>query len=195
MTPDIRAMVVTTLTNPAQAAREVLALNLPMNVGWMALVAVSAINAAIYGITDFFIPEPPDGMVLFRLSPVVYFLLLVPALSIAVFALFWVGRALGGTGDVQQMLALTAWLQFVRAVAQVLALVLQAIFPVMAVLFALGIMIWGTWIAANFVNEGHQLGSPLKAFGVIIGAGIGVILTLSVLITLFIGPTMGGANV
>ena len=78
---------------------------------------------------------------------------------------------------------------------QAAAFVLQLILPVASVLLAMVALFWGLWITANFVDQGHRLGSPLKAFGVMIAAGLGVILALSLFVTLFVGPFTGASNV
>ena len=195
MIPDLRALVVATITTPAEAARQVLALRLPGNAAWVALLAVAAINALVYGLSDVLMPVPEDAVVIFELPPLGYFGLLVPALVMSVYAFLVAGRWLGGQGDLQDMLALVTWLQFVRAIVQAVAFVLQVIFPLASLLLALVALIWGLWITANFIDQGHRLGSPFKAFGVMILAGLGVVLALSLLVTLIVGPFMGVNNV
>ncbi|NRB35163.1 MAG: YIP1 family protein [Rhodobacteraceae bacterium] len=191
MMPNIKDLVILTITDPARAARDILSMNIPSEAGWTALLAVSAFNAFIFGLGDLLTPEPPDGMVLFTLTPMAFFGLLVPALAMLVYAMYWAGRGLGGTGSLPEILTLMTWLQFVNALVRIAAVVMQLIIPVFAALLVFVAMVWGLWITANFVDQGHRLNSPLKAFGVMLAAGLGIVLALSFLITLFVGPSVG----
>ena len=198
MIPGLRELVVVTVTDPAEAARRIVAMRLSGASGWMALVLVAALNALVFGASDLVTPAPDgieDAAPLGRFSPLGFFGLLVAMLGIAVFAFLAVGRMMGGSGTIEDMLALLSWLQFMRALVQIGALFLVLVSPLLSLLLVIVAMVWGIWITAHFIDQGHRLGSLPRAFGVMLGAGLGIVAALALVLALVVNSPVGIINV
>ena len=136
--PDWRNLVVTTVTDPALAARRLFALDLSRDVLWLALgVAVLLNTLLVFGPAVLF--ATPVVLPTFLASPLGYILLIGVGLVAMIFAVFWIGRAMGGTGRVEDVAVVLIWLQFMRVLLQAAVLALQVLFPFLAMLLALAL--------------------------------------------------------
>jgi hypothetical protein len=117
-------------------------------------------------------------------SPLFAFVFLAGALVITVHVLYWIGAAIGGDGELDDMLSVLVWLQTMRVFAQVILLVLMLALPTLAGLFGLAVAVLSIWILVHFVNEATGLGSIFKTVGVLLSAMVGIILGLSFILTI-----------
>lgn len=187
-------LVQTTLRDPKEAAARIMALNLGRDVLWPALALVALVNTAI---VLLLIAVSPPEMVLpgYFASPLALFVLLTGLLVIYVHALYWAGRAIGGAGALEELLALMVWLQALRAAAQLLVMVLGTLIPSLGALMSLVIAVWGFWILLNFIAAALRLPSLLHALGSLVLGGIGVVIGVGVLLFLFGILAQGVLNV
>lgn len=191
------------LRNPATAARFVIAAGFRRDVLWSFLLLVSIANAtlvwlsnALTGPTPEQIAQMPIQIPAIVFSPLFAFLFLAGALVITVHVLYWLGAAIGGTGSLDDMLAVLVWLQSLRVLAQIILLVLMLAVPSLAGIFGLAVAIISLWILVHFVNEATGLGSLFKTVGVLLSAMVGIILGLSFILTITGLATLGiDANV
>ena len=165
-----------------QASREVL---------WTALFLVAVLNTLIYTLTNVVVPSQSPMPVAFE-SPLVFLIIVAGGLVLTVHALYWTGRALGGTGELGDVLILMIWLQALRVGLQALTLVLLLIAPVLAALLVVAAAFIGIWILVHFINAAHHLGSFPRAAGVLIAAILALALGLSFILSL-IGATFLGS--
>jgi hypothetical protein len=191
MIPNFKELVIETITSPSGAAQKILSMKLSLRDAWTALLAVAAINALVFGISDMLTPGPTDAPLLISISPLGYFGLLIVALAMSVVAIFWAGRGLGGTGTIRDVLVALTWLQLMRAGLQIVVLVLMFTLPFLGALLVVVTMIWGLWITGNFIDQAHQLGSVMKALLVMLAAGLGIVVTIAVVLNILIGPSVG----
>lgn len=187
-------LVQTTLRDPKEAAARIMALNLGRDVLWPALALVALVNTAI---VLLLIEVSPPEMALpgYFASPLALFVLLTGLLVIYVHALYWAGRAIGGEGALEELLALMVWLQALRAAAQLLVMVLGTLIPSLGALMSLVIAVWGFWILLNFITVALRLPSLLHALGSLVLGGIGVVIGVGVLLFLFGILAQGVLNV
>lgn len=187
-------LVQTTLRDPKEAAARIMALNLGRDVLWPALALVALVNTAI---VLLLIAVSPPEMALpgYFASPLALFVLLTGLLVIYVHALYWAGRAIGGQGALEELLALMVWLQALRAAAQLLVMVLGTLIPSLGALMSLVIAVWGFWILLNFITVALRLPSLLHALGSLVLGGIGVVIGVGVLLFLFGILAQGVLNV
>jgi len=185
---------------PRRAARMIIGWQLPRGANWSALVLFGAINVMITTAPTIFfppdvdqIPERMDNLVRLLTSPLLFFVLLCGFLVLLVHALVWMGRALGGTGGLDEMAAVWAWMQGLRALAQLILVTLTFVVPGLAGLVALAIFVLGLWIMVNFVAEAQNFDSTWQAFGVLMAVFVGLMLTLMMLLTLSGAANMGAA--
>ncbi|MDG1352027.1 MAG: YIP1 family protein [Sulfitobacter sp.] len=178
----LKDLAVETLQSPRTAAQKIMALNLSRDVLWTGLVLAGATNSIIYSFSLLMSDTtmlPP----LFR-NPLMFFMLITGVLAVTVHAFYWTGRALGGRGDLGDLLALLVWLQGLRAVAQAVMFVLLLVSPVIGQLFSLVVGILGLWITVNFVTEALRLPGLMHAFGVLVLAAIGIVFGFAILVGL-----------
>ncbi|SDG14452.1 Yip1 domain-containing protein [Sulfitobacter delicatus] len=183
-------LVRTTLRDPRAAAAMIAALPLGRDVIWTGVALIAALNALV--ISGGFVLAPP-AMELpgYFQMPLALFVLLAGLMVLYVHALYWVGRAMGGQGRTETLLATVVWLQGLRLVAQIGVLVLTLVLPAAALLASLVVTFWGLWILLNFVAEILNLPGLFHAAAVLAGAALGVLLGLGFLLSL-IGLTAQG---
>ena len=167
---------------------------------YIALLAASALTALLVGTiatlgppTDPELLEAVPMLSLFE-RPLALFVLTAGGLVVFVHALYWAGSAMGGDGDLGDLIALMAWLQGLRVAAQVIILALSTIVPGIAGLLALVVAVVAFWLMLHFISAALRLGSLLRAFGVLIAVSAGLLLGLMLVITLF-GLSGGVSNV
>ena len=193
-------LAVETLRSPQDAAARIMGWQVPRTELYIALLAVSALTALIVGAVSTLGP-PPDPelleavpvMSLFQ-RPLALFVLTAGGLSVMVHARYWAGNAMGGGGNLSDLIALMAWLQGLRVAAQVVIVTLSALVPGVASLLALVVMIVAFWLMLHFISAALRLGSLLKALGILIAVSAGLLVGLMLIITLF-GLAGGVSNV
>lgn len=183
---DLRTMltrlVITSLRAPREAAEEIIGWRLDRGTLWTALALAAAVNTLIFSASVMVQPTP--AMPAFFANPLSMFLLLSGVLVVTTYGLFWTGRAIGGEGDLGDMLALVVFLQMLRILAQVLIFVLAFISPTISVLVSLASGIIGFWILVNFIAAAFRFSGLGKAFGTLFIAMAMIILGLSLLLSI-----------
>jgi hypothetical protein len=187
----IAKLALLTLRDPASAAQTVIAAGFRRDILWSFLLLVSIANAilvwvsnALTGPTPEQVAQMPIQIPQIVFSPLFAFVFLAGALVITVHVLYWIGAAIGGDGELDDMLSVLVWLQTMRVFAQVILLVLMLALPTLAGLFGLAVAVLSIWILVHFVNEATGLGSIFKTVGVLLSAMVGIILGLSFILTI-----------
>lgn len=187
---DLRDLVVTSVRDPATAARSLMDMHLPREALWTALVLVAVLNTLLYGISNLLVPGPsplPAGLE----APGLYFAFVAGGLVLTIYAIFWTGRALGGQGQIGDVMVVIIWLQTLRVAVQVAALVLILISPLLSALLIFAAALLGVYILVHFVNQAHALGSLGKSAGVLIASVLAMVLALSLILSLVGAPFTG----
>ena len=183
---DLRIMltdlVILSLRNPRQAAEQIIGWRLDRETLWTALALAAAVNTMIFSFSIMLQPTP--GMPAFFTSPLAMFVLLAGVLVITTHGLYWTGRAIGGQGDLGDMLALVVFLQVLRILAQLVILVLMFVAPGISVIFSLATGIVGLWILVNFIAAAFRFPTLGRAFGTLLIAMLMIVLGLSFLLSI-----------
>ena len=90
---------------------------------------------------------------------------------LTVFAIFWVGRMAGGTGQFKDAIITVIWLQFVLLIVEIGVLFFGVFAPMMATLLWIMGGTLGFWLLTHFITEMHEFRSPGMVF-------LGIILTI-----------------
>jgi hypothetical protein len=187
---DLRRLAVLTVTDPAQAARIVLAMGLPPAVLWSGLVLSAALNAILFALSDMMIQAPQVFPALLH-QPLVYFAIVLLGLVAFIMALSLAGRVLGGRGGFDTLLPVMVWFQILRVAVQAVSLLLVLMLPFLSLLFIMVAAIVGIYVMLHFLTEALRLGSLGRAAAAMILASMVVIVAASVLIALVGGPIPG----
>ncbi|MFK7870325.1 MAG: YIP1 family protein [Roseobacter sp.] len=182
-------LVLQSIKQPKEAAEYVLSWRLSNEVLWPALALVAVVNAILSTLSNFVVPVP-DALNGLMISPAIFAIIVAVVLIASTYMLTWMGGLLGGTGRFQDMLALLIWLQVLRALAQVILLFLLMTMPVVATFFVLFVSFATLWIFVNFVQIGLGLNSMGQAVAVVIGAAAGLVIGLSLILSL-LGVSVG----
>ncbi|WP_370302496.1 YIP1 family protein [Pseudooceanicola sp.] len=193
MLPDPSRLAVLTVRDPAEAARQILDLNLPRQALWLALLLMAVLQSLIFALSDLMTPGPTPFPALFG-SPIRFMIVSALMLVLTVYAIFWAGRALRGSGALEDVMALVVWLQALRVAVQLAGLLLSMVIPLLAVLLLLAASVLGIYILLHFINQAHRLDSIARAVGVLAVALVGLLFGLSLLLALLGVPAMGNAG-
>lgn len=178
-----------TIQSPRSAAQKIMSLNLSRDFLWTGLGLVAVINAIIYSLSLFF--GDISGLPALFSNPVLFFVMITGVLVVSIHTFHWTGLAMGGKGDLGELLALFVWLQALRAVAQAVMFILILVSPVLAQVFSLVVGILGLWVTVNFITEAQRKESLLHGFGVLILSAVGIVIGLMILVGLISLSAMG----
>jgi hypothetical protein len=175
----VKDLVLETIQSPRTAAQKIISLYLSRDVLWSGLVLVACINSIIFSLS-LLISDTSALPPLLR-NPVMFFMLVTGLQVLSVHGFYWGGRALGGSGDLGDLLSLMVWLQFLQAAANAVLFFVLLISPGIEAFLSLGVGILGLWITLNFITEALQLPGLLHAVGVLILATVGIAFGLVIL--------------
>ncbi|WP_298969596.1 YIP1 family protein [uncultured Roseobacter sp.] len=172
-----------TLRDPKSAAAQIMSWQIGRTELWMAAALVAIISTIMSSLSNYLIPvpDPLAGMVA---SPFTLFMIVAGGFVITVHAIYWTGRAIGGSGDMDDLLALLVWMQVLRAVAQVAVLLTVLLVPFLAGFLVLLIGIATLWVFLNFISAGLQLNSLARAVMVLLAAVLALSVGFSLLFSM-----------
>jgi hypothetical protein len=190
----IGRLLILTLRAPGAAAELLTGLQLSRGVLWQALALVTVLSVLIVGFSPGPMPEagPIAGPSPVVLTPFAYTAVLGASLVMLVFALFYTGAALGGTGTFPATLTLVVWLEvFATAirVVQTLAMLVSPVLGGLVSLVGLGLLVW---TLINFVNVLHGFGSLGKAVLTLLLAVMGISFGIALILSLIGAGLPGG---
>lgn len=188
-----------TLTEPRAAGARIIEMRWPQQALWLTLgllaVGMSLIVSAMLQAVP--LPEGEMGDML-RVNPAYHAPLLFAALQwgqaiLSVLALTWIGRAFGGEGQVEDVLAVTIWLQIVTLVLGLGVVVATFLLPPLGAFAILAYVGWVLFIMLSMIDAAHRFGSLLKALGVFL-ATFFALAVISALLAGLLGaaPSTGG---
>ena len=181
------SLVRQTLFEPREAARALMAMRLPQPALWQALALMSVLYTIVYALSlRLSPPADPSQMLMPAMMdfPLVLAVALFGGLALTVIALRAIGQAIGGTGEMADVLVLITWLQMLRLMVQVGIIVLALGSPPLAGMAAIVVAVWGLYIFINFVDSAHGFDNRLKAFGAIVLSVIAMVMGLSAVLSL-----------
>jgi hypothetical protein len=159
----------TSIMEPSDSARKVIAMEVPKPALWTGLALVAVLNVILLSFLQLISPPPAelaDGG--FVLSPFSYTMIIGVFLVLFVLGTEAVGRFFGGIGTREATLAIIVWFQAISLTLETVQVVLVLISPVIGSLFgllSLGVLLW---VFVNFVNVLHAFDNFGKAIITII---------------------------
>ncbi len=187
-----------TLTEPRAAGARVIAMGWPPQILWLTLGLIAvAMSLAVSGILQTApLPEGEMGEML-RLNPAYRAPLLFALMQwgqavISVFVLTWIGRAFGGEARVEDMLAVTIWLQLVAVVLGIGVVVITVLLPPIGAFALLAFVAWSIFIMLAMIDAAHRFDNFAKALGVFVVAIVALAVGSAMLAALIGAAAIGG---
>jgi hypothetical protein len=175
-------MVVLALREPRKAAEQIIGWRLDRDTLWTALALAASVNTLIFSLSVML--QPSEVMPAFFTSPLAMFVLLSGVLVVTTHGLYWTGRAIGGQGELGDMLSLIVFLQILRILAQIVIFVLMFVSPGISLLLSLATGIFGMWLLVNFIAAAHRFETLGRAIGTLLIAMAMIVLGLSFLLSI-----------
>lgn len=186
------ALAKQTITEPRAAARDVLAMNLPMQTRWMALVLASVLSALLLHVSLTLLPVAEQQMLFGVPSPLQSALVQGGLLIAMAVLVHQVGRWRGGKGNFADALVLIVWWQTFLLGFQLVQIVALLVLPAATNLLGLAGLVLVFWLLTSFIAELHGFSSLAKVLIGIIVTLIGVSILLSMLMLPFMPTGAGG---
>ncbi len=184
MTEALLSLARLSVTSPREGMRALLNMNLDRRVLWPAMWLVVALSSVLYNVAMYVAPPSAGTTPLLPTSPFLLAALTGGVLVLSVFALHYLGRMFGGVGGFSGSLLAVVWTQVLMLMAQVVQIGLLFLSPGLGNLFGLGVGVMAIWLFVNFVAELHAFRSLGLVFAGIVGASIGVVFGLSILLAI-----------
>ena len=182
------------LRDPREEARWVMAIKLPRTARWEALLLIVVISVILAQIATLLVPLEGDILLgPIMVDPMVAGLVQMSLLVLMVFAIYFIGHAMGGVGGFGNTILLVAWIQFVMACLQVVQTAAMLLIPPLAAILGVVGFVLFFWLLTNFIAELHRFHSLGRVFLMIIISMVGFAFGLSLILTM-IGITIPGAS-
>lgn len=183
----------TSIMEPSESARKVIAMNVPREALWTGLALVAVLNVILVVLLQMISPAPVAFQdQAFALTPFGFVAIIGVFLVLFVFGIFYAGKIMGGQGSLQAALAIIVWFQSISLTLEAVQVVLVLISPAIGSIFgllSLGALIW---CFINFVNVLHGFESLGKALVAIFLGLMGTALFAGVVLAILgFGPTGG----
>ncbi|HCQ64771.1 MAG TPA: hypothetical protein DIU07_06175 [Rhodobacteraceae bacterium] len=193
-------MALQTVPEPRKVARDVFAFPAPRSALWLmlALLLVSMTFLAVISSILFPVDAAEMGALLGDdqmapafTSPIVTGMVQASTAVASVWAIFWIGRAAGGTGTFDQALLTVIWLHFVLFILQLGILALGLFAPGLALLLTLMSFVMTFWLLSHFIAEMHGFRSAGSVFAAIMMVLLVLAVVMSLLLAMLgLGVTM-----
>lgn len=169
---DFKTLAVQTLRQPEEAARWLIALNLPMPVRWMALVLAVALSGILaFAATAILGAPQDDGAPVMAITgqPLVLAATQLVAIVLGAGLMAGVGRMFGGRGRFEDALILTVWIEVMLLMVQLAQIVLSLALPALAGMLGILAVALFLWLTVQFTKALHGFTSGPKVLLVMFG--------------------------
>ncbi len=191
------ALLRLSLTDPSEAARRVLAFDLPRPVLWqaLALVVIATVIPLVVTLKLLLARfgaaiDPQSAEFLERLSATPFTAVLSQLILAAVLAHATdrIGRAFGGSGTFDGALHVVVWIQTLLAAFVLAQLAALFVLPFLAGLLSFAGLAVFLWASTNFLMVLHGFRSRAKVFGMMLLSLIAIDFLMSLALTIITAP-------
>lgn len=182
----IMTLVLETIRKPKAGADVILAQRFERGILWQLLALVTVLSVLAAQITVLLL-GPGGGELMggpLLNSPLLATLIQAVLLLALVYATFAIGRAFGGEGAFDDILALVVWLQFILLVIQMVQTFALMVFPALGLLIAFASVVLFGWLLVNFVAHVHGFQSLPHVFVGILVSAFAIIFLFSLLLAM-----------
>ena len=186
------ALLRRTLNNPADGARGVIDLGLARRDLWFALLLTTILSVFLLSLTQgpsLYLPMGGEAVVV---GPLTYAVILGSGLVVLVFALYFMGRILGGVGTFPATLAIIVWLEVLGLIARSAQAVASWISGSAEMIVAVLGTVYLLWCLIRFTNELHEFNSIGKSILTLVLVFLGITFGILPILTLIgVGASQG----
>ena len=182
----ILTLVLETIRRPKAGADVILAQRLERSVLWQLLALITVLSVLAAQITVLVLGSGSGDLLSGPLlaNPLIATLIQAALLLALVYATFTIGRAFGGTGSFDDVLALVIWLQFILLVIQMVQTFALIVFPALGLLIGFASVVLFGWLLVNFVAHVHSFQSLAHVFVGILVSAFALIFLFSLLLAM-----------
>lgn len=182
---DMKLLLTQTLRDPQGAARRVMALDLPPQVGWLglALVSVLALLMLRLQLLAFGDGTELNSAGAIMRHPVWGVVAQAGFILLTASSMAFVGRLFGGRGRFSDALLLTVWLQFVLVMIGIVQFVALLVLPPLGGIIALLSIPLFLWLLVNLAAALHGFDNLLLVLLGLIGTFLAAAVLVAVLLT------------
>ena len=186
MSLSLKSLFMETLTAPREAASQLIALGISRRTSIMGVVFTVCITVMLFFLD---LNSSANSIILPLLMhhPLILALVMIFGTLWSAFVIGFFGRILGGTDNIDDILVLLAWGQAVQVSFQVMATLISFLSIQLAALFQLGVFFIYIWIFVSFIDVALKLENLLKAFFVTFSGLIAAFISVSMVLSLFVG--------
>ena len=179
------------IVDPRAAARTVLNLDFSREILWMMALLVVILSVILTYVTMLVAEAVSVSLLGVGQTPLFLAFFMAANMVFLIFALFWTGKILGGTGTINGFIAVVTWLQSLLLMAQVVQSGLSLFSAQLSSVFGLATLFYGLWILIQFITEAHQFPHWGKGFAVLVLAIVGVSAGISLILGVIGVSTLG----
>lgn len=188
------ALAWASIQKPRDVAERLMAENLPASALWLSLALVVVISVLIGQATlILFSADVPLAVPLLG-NPFAMGLIQGLLLVLTVYAVHFIGRAMGGQGHFEDALVLIVWLQFLMICLQLIQTVALVMLPPVGEILGIVGLVLFLWLLTNFVAATHGFQSLGAVFVMIIVSALAITFALSLVLAMLGFSTVGLEN-
>jgi len=189
------SLVIETIRNPREGAARILNFAPPRDVllQMLALVVIISVLLGQLGVIALG-GSLSDGALAgpFSLNPMTATIVQFGLLMLLVVSIHSIGRAMGGTGSMEETLLLVVWLQVILLCLQAAQLLALLIVPPLAAVIGLATLGIFLWLLVNFVAVVHNFRSLGLVFAGVLMSALAILFSVSLVLTVLGFSTPGG---
>lgn len=183
-------LVIDTLRDPRAFAPRIVAWPVPAQAVWTAVLLMSVLSALLVSgipvLFGFDTAAPLPGFPM-RPTPITMSAIQVAAMIVSAAAVMRIGKVFGGKGDFNGALRITAWLQFVMVLLNVLQFAVLLILPPLGAIASLGSLMVVAWVGTGLVAGLHGFTSLPAVFVGILFSIFAIAFALAMVVALLFG--------
>ncbi len=180
---DFAGLLRMSFVNPRGAAVYLNEMRLNRGVLWSFFALVVCLSTLMM-VASMALAPLPEETPLTTLTPFGLAIALGSILAAMVFALYFTGQMLGGTGRFPGALLLLTWLQIIGIVINIGQMVVFVVLPALGSLLTMIGFGFMFYMMLHFIDVLHGFNNLGKAFATVLIAGLGAVFGLAIILTL-----------
>ena len=185
MSLSLKSLFAETITAPRDAAQKIIALGISRQISIMSVIFTICITVILFFLD---LNTSSNSIILPLMNhPLVLAAVMVFGTLWSAFVIGFFGKIVGGNDNIDHILVLLAWGQAVQVGFQVIATLISLLSIQLAALFQLAVFFIYIWIFISFIDVALKLENLFKAFFVTFSGLIAAFISVSMVLSLFVG--------